>query len=135
IDQLLVRDATGNTVKSKLEPSVLVGDFLVFGLDEMLWPCEKAWKFETYFTRRSGFGSNELCTMSAIAIPPLSTSPTQMLVSAQANGLAFIGVEMQRMRPPPSMQRMREDLEIEPLLPRTLTNRLVSLAKVRDDQG
>ena len=44
-------------------------------------------------------------------------------------------MELQRMRPVPSLQRMREDLEIEPLLPRTLTNRIVSLAAVKDDQG
>ena len=135
VKQLIVRDATGNIVKSRLQPSVQVGDYLVFGLGEVLWPSEQAWKFETEFTRTSGFTSNEVCSMEGISIPAFLGTATQVLASAKANGAELIGVELQRMRPVPSLQRMREDLEIEPLLPRTLTNRIVSLAAVKDDQG
>src|SRR5205807_4167599 len=119
VEKMSVRDATGNLVNSRLQDSFSVGGYLSCGVGEALWPSERAWKFETEFARTSGFRSNEVCSMRGISVPVFSGTATQILASAEANGVAFIGVELQRMRPGPSMHRMREDIEIEPLLPRT----------------
>jgi len=83
IQHMKVRDATGNMVDSRFQPSISAGEYLMFGLDDTLWPSERAWKFETEFTRTSRFRSNELCTLAAIPIPPFSSGATQMLVNAE----------------------------------------------------
>ena len=129
-----MHDATGNTVRSRLQPSISVGDYLVFGLDDTIWSTEKAWKFQVRFARTTGFLSNELCSVPAIPVPT-SDATTQLSVSAERNGVALIGLELQLLGRSPSLRRFQEDIEIEPLLPQTPVNRVISLAEVTDELG
>jgi hypothetical protein len=133
VEGITVTDATGNRAGSRLQPSIAVGDYIVFGLNETLWPGENAWKFRTRFTRTGGFSSNELCTISGVPIPR-SKVATQILTSITANGVSIVGVELQFFGGA-ALFRMRQDIEVEPLLPQTYSNRVVTLAEARDDKG
>ncbi len=134
VENMTALDATGNLVRSPLQPSVSVGDYMILGLNGTLWPAERTWKFTTRFIRTGDFRSNELCRIQGIEVP-FSPGPTQILVSAQANGVSIIGIEFQGYPGGSMVFRRHQDIELQPLLPRDYRDRVVSLAEVRDDRG
>lgn len=135
VEHLTITDATGNRVDSRLQPSIPVGDYIVFGLNTTLWSSEKTWNFRTEFTRTSGFRSNELCTIKGIPVVT-SDGPTQMVTSAQANGVSIIAIKMRRISGGPlTVIRIAQNIELEPLLAAANTNPVVKLVGAIDDRG
>jgi hypothetical protein len=135
IFRMTVRDSTGNRVSSGLaSTSRAIGDFLVMGIDGPLWSTEPAWKVTGDFARISDFATNEVCTVKGIPVPPSGTT-TQILATAQLNGVTIIGVELSwrgpRFAPAPPVQ----SLEIEPLLASQEKEDFVSLVEARDEEG
>jgi len=134
VESMTVLDATGNLVRSRAQPSISVGDYMMFGLNGTLWPAEKTWKLTTRFVRTGDFRSNELCRIQGIEVPH-SPGPTQILVSAEANGVSIISVELQGYPSGSMVFRRHQDIELQPLLPRDYPDRIVTLAEVQDDRG
>jgi len=135
VNRMVVRDATGNQLTSRaITASFSVGEFMVTGLEGPLWKTEPDWKVSAEFVRTSNFASNDLCTLKNIPIPAAGTV-TQELATAQANGIAIVGVELTWRGRGFNPLRMSQDLEIEPLLPKLDKDDFVSLVEVRDDAG
>jgi hypothetical protein len=117
-----------------VQPSVRVGDFILFGIDGPLLSNENAWKVKADFVRASAFHSDEICAIKGLPVPASGTS-TQVLANAEANGIRIIGVELQWRGRGVRPYRMNQDVEIEPLLPRFGNDDVIILAEVRDEMG
>jgi len=140
VEQATVLDPTGNRINPRVppSPSSSIGGFLVFGLPRELtplWPSEDVWKIIPQFTRTGGFASNELFLLSAIPIPTANGVLTQILARAEANGVSVAGVEMKLMGTSFWIQRIRQNLQIEPFLAQRRPDRHLSLFEVKDDRG
>jgi hypothetical protein len=139
VNQATLLDATGNRTTPRVppSPSLRIGDYLIFGLAQEytpLWSSENAWKFIPQLTRTSGFASNELCVVSAIPVPTSGVA-TQIAASIAANGLSLTGIQLRRTGGSLSPQRIRQNLELQPLLAQSRADRHISLFEVTDDLG
>jgi hypothetical protein len=134
-----VLDATGNRTNPRVppSPSIRVGEYLIFGLAREyapLWPSEHAWKLIPQFTRTAGFASNELCFVSGVPVPTSSIA-TQIVADVTANGLTLSGIQLRWTGTSFSPQRIRQNIELQPLLSETRPDRHIGLFEVTDNHG